>query len=326
MQNQKIDRLDAKIIAKISKKNYINTVNCIKLALRKYSNFKMLFFSGICFEICFFLYMFVVGYQTSYFAILLGLIFLTIFSFLILQHYVHTKTVESIYLLKDKFIASSRQLISIPKEVAEHHLTIAKACITLSSYLHDLEYKIYSSKTFFNFFCKQLSLFFHKDEIYKLKENLLLSAVLEHLDQINISPTDIEVHSSLAHTYLFLSKHYEKMKGKEDLCKKAAKLAIEEFLILQDFAPNDPWIKSQLAKCYHDLEMREEEEIEYESILSINPKDYDILFKLGLVCFELGKSAKGLRIYERLKDQSPKVADSLIIYYKKSRQEDLFEY
>ena len=97
--------------------------------------------------------------------------------------------------------------------------------------------------------------------------------------------------------------------------RATAERAIEEFKILNDYAPEDPWVHVQLAYSYHDLQMPEEEIKEYETVLQLRPNDKDTLFKLGMLYFQQGANAKGLRIYEMLKRTNYKKAESLIKFY-----------
>ena len=95
----------------------------------------------------------------------------------------------------------------------------------------------------------------------------------------------------------------------------AAERAIEEFKILNDYAPEDPWIHAQLAYSYHDLQMPQEEIREYETVLRLKPDDMDTLFRLGVLYFQQGMNAKGLQAYEELKRFHYKKAEALIGYY-----------
>jgi tetratricopeptide (TPR) repeat protein len=150
--------------------------------------------------------------------------------------------------------------------------------------------------------------------------------VEEHLQLVRREPTSLEVHTALANSYVMLSSLYaiqdedrhatpeilEELRGKFRI---AAERAIEEFKILNDYAPNDPWIHTQLAYSYHDLQMPESEIREYEIILKLRPDDRDTLFRLGRLSFQLGMNAKGLKVYEGLQRYGDKRADDLISYY-----------
>jgi tetratricopeptide (TPR) repeat protein len=97
--------------------------------------------------------------------------------------------------------------------------------------------------------------------------------------------------------------------------RDAAECAMEEFKILNDYAPHDPWVHAQLAYSYHDLQMYQEEIAEYEIIFKLCPDDKETMFKLGMLYFQQGLNAKGLRIYEELKRSHYKKAENLIKYY-----------
>ena len=73
----------------------------------------------------------------------------------------------------------------------------------------------------------------------------------------------------------------------------AAQLAIDEFQILNHYAPNDPWVHEQLSYGYRDLSMPEEEVKEIETLLQLRPQNHDLLLRLGTIYFEQGSNAKG---------------------------------
>jgi len=58
-----------------------------------------------------------------------------------------------------------------------------------------------------------------------------------------------------------------------------------------------------------------EEMQEYETVLKISPLDNDVLFRLGVLYFQQGLIAKGLRVYEQLKMTKEFKAAELISYY-----------
>jgi tetratricopeptide (TPR) repeat protein len=166
-----------------------------------------------------------------------------------------------------------------------------------------------------------------------MKEMLLFTSIHEHIQLIKMEPSNAEAHASLATTYRQLSRLYidprkirpeleeqwippayfsEEMYAK---FKSGAERAIEEFKILQDYLPNDPWIHAQLASLYHDLEMPAQEIQEYETLLKLAPQDKEVLFRLGILYFEQGHNARALRIYELLKKTKDSKAEELIAFY-----------
>ena len=103
------------------------------------------------------------------------------------------------------------------------------------------------------------------------------------------------------------------------------KRAIEEFKRLNDYHPNDPWVYTQLAYSYHDLQMPHDEIKAYETILDLSPEDTEALYKLGILYFEQGFNAKGLKVYEQMKSHNAQKAESLIRYYGAYSDQDALE-
>lgn len=271
--------------------------------------------------------------ESIWLALTLGTLFLTIFSYIILLIYYQTRKPEQLVQLKDQFLASMEKLIGLPEEDSEHHLSIAAALIKLASYLDEFEgslYRIPSVLQFMKSFIEMLSSRCHWQDVFRFKQILLRAAVDEHLSQIRATPTDLEVHASLANTYVLLSKlftepsqpslyrtYLKKKEIFEEHFRAASTLAIEEFQILNHYAPNDPWVHEQLAAGYKDLGMPGEEIKEVETLIHLRPHDRELLLRLGTLYFKQGFNAKGLRIYEELKQAHYKKAKDLITVYGK---------
>lgn len=98
----------------------------------------------------------------------------------------------------------------------------------------------------------------------------------------------------------------------------ATERAIEEFKIICSYAPDDPWVLSQLALSYRDLQLPFEEINACESFLRLCPGDKDSLHRLGSLYFELGANAKGLEVYRQLCHIDCSQAASLILQYGKN--------
>lgn len=156
-----------------------------------------------------------------------------------------------------------------------------------------------------------------------MRELLLKKASEEHIKLVKIEPTSLEVHVALANVYVMLTGLYldflnaEKQSGDnlKQKYRKMAEKAIEEFKILNDYAPDDPWVHMQLAFSYHDLGMPQDEIKEYEAILQLCPNDYDTLLKLGRLYFQQGYNSKGLQVYEALRCRDGQKAEQLIDFY-----------
>ena len=259
-------------------------------------------------------------------AFALGALFLSGFTYLVLFFYFQARKPERLTELLDQFLQSCKRHISVPPGEPQHHLSIAEALSRLAAYLADFEKNFYQFPAVLQSLTpllRRFSTFCYRADVFQLKRMLLTTAVNEHLAQIHSTPTDIEVHASLAATYVALAKLFrnETTRRKksppsfEENFQNATRLAIEEFRILNDYAPNDPWIHEQLAKGYHELEKPEEELREVEFLLKLRPQDPEILFRLGELYFHQGMNAKGLQTYEALKQLNFKKAEDLIAAY-----------
>ena len=222
---------------------------------------------------------------TSFFGIMLSSLFLTIFSYVLVLFYFQAKKPEQLNSIKNRFVSSCREL-------TENSLSIAAAVTSLASYFGE---KVSTPRLFRRWV---------RQDLVRIKELLLHAALEEQIKQVRLTPTDLEVHASLASTYLACSK---------------VDLALEEFKIMNDYAPNDPWVHEQLAKGYHELGMVQEEMKEMEILVKLRPHDREVMIQLGILYFEHGYPSRGLRIYEELKQINYKKAEDLIAYYGVSR-------
>lgn len=265
--------------------------------------------------------------RSAMLAFALGAFLLTCFTYFILLFYYQAKKPQQLASLKDQFLASCRQHLAMPAGVAQHHLSLADALFKLATYLQDFESNFYQIPRLFFPLSKPIhrfSTYCYREDVFRMKHLLLHAAVEEHLKQIRISPTDLEVHASLANHYVALSRLYKEAlipaRRKlaphfEERFRIFAGLAIEEFRILQHYAPHDPWVHEQLAVGYRDLEMPEEEIQEIEALSKLRPQDLEVLFRLGTLYFQQGQNAKGLSVYEILKQSHYKKAEDLIANY-----------
>lgn len=235
-----------------------------------------------------------------------------------------------------EYLNRCKEIIHYQEGIPEHHIALANAAQKFAAALHEKEYAFYSPPAFLKSLAPSLekfSCFCHWKDVHIMKELLLTTAVEEHLKVVKCEPTNLEVHAALANSYVMLSSLYADptkyathdedkwisperyTKEMESRFRQTAERAIEEFKILNDYAPDDPWVHVQLAYSYHDLQMPAEEIREYETVLNLRPNDKDTLFKLGMLYFQQGMNARGLKIYEMLKKTHYKKAESLIKFY-----------
>jgi tetratricopeptide (TPR) repeat protein len=274
--------------------------------------------------------------QTFVIAIHLALIFATVFCYFTLHMYIQTRKIEKCKDLVSDFIRACRQATQIPEGDPEHHFMVACGCCKLAEELHGQEYHIYTFPDWLIYLHTSIEkvncwLFWY--DIHFMKELLLQACIEEHITLVRMKPTDLEAHARLANAYVMLSGLYIDPRTVEGLdgerwiplnkyneqfrqkFRSIAERAIEEFKILNSYAPHDPWVHAQLAYSYRDLQMPIEEIQEYETILQLCPDDKETLFKLGKLYFEQGFNAKGLQLYEHLKESHHKNAESLIHFY-----------
>lgn len=264
-----------------------------------------------------------------------ALFFLTLFSYFMLRVYFQAQKPEQFLELREEYLAECKKNLRFQEGIAEHHTALASACGKLASALQGKEATYYKPPALFRFmnrWIEKFSAWWHWHDFHKLKELLLMASVEEHIKLVRCSPTSLELHAALANAYVMLSalylsaaklesenRPYTPSSGFIELMRnrfrKAAERAIEEFKILNEYAPQDPWVHSQLAYSYRDLQMPQEEIKEYETIMQLRPEDKDTFYKLGVLYFEQGLNAKGLAVYEGLKKAHYQKADQLIHYY-----------
>lgn len=305
------------------------------LALR-YLSFHLLMGALLVGECLFLLSSFFWLAQAALLSLSLAGLFLSFLAYFILRLYLQGRQPELFQQLAEDYIEKCRSLTPQEPGTPKHYVAVANACWKLVKVLKGREYRLFSLPPFLQWkplrqALEQISCWCHWEELYRLKEYLLLQAVQEHIELVKCAPTSLEVHALLANAYVILSELY--IKGAEgsseerwnpahscsdelqEKFRSTAERAVEELKILEEYAPNDPWVHAQLAYGYHDLQMPKEEIKEYEAMLHLNREDKTVLAKLGALYFGQGRKAEGLRIYEALKDLDKGQAEQLIKHY-----------
>ncbi len=276
--------------------------------------------------------------EYSLIAFALALLFLTIFSYYILHLYSLTRKPEQLKELNNIFSDGAKKIIDFEDELPESHISLAEIFCKLVYSLDGIEYNLIKSPSFlrkFNTQFENLSCWIYWHDLFSVKEMALLAMIEEQIKLVKCDATSLEAHTALANAYVMLSALYAKPPEQEEAddedkrwlpsksnseelklkFQTVAKRAIEEFKILCEYAPNDPWVHEQLAYSYCDLHMPLEAINEYEQILKLNPNDSEAYFKVGILYFQLGRNAHGLNVYEQLKRLHYKKAETLISYY-----------
>lgn len=298
--------------------------------------FHLLFLFFVITELTFLLFFLGFLVKSSLFAISLAFLFMTLFSYFTLKLYFQTKKQEQLEKIKSSFIHHCKELIDFHEDIPEHHLAMADACTKFATALEGKETDYYRPPKWLDFLkssMEKYSYWWHWLDIHHMREMLLVTSINEQIKLVKFEPTNLEVHAALANAYVMLSglyanpnqaegmadDHRRPSEKLQEMMKKKfrflAERAIEEFKILNDYAPDDPWVHAQLAYSYRDLGMPREEIREYETIHELSPDDKETLFKLGILYFQQGENAKGLQAYDELKNSNYKKAEQLIDHY-----------
>lgn len=302
---------------------YRSTLKGLKEILQSYIFFHGSFLFLLLLEISVLLYAI---HDPPAIAAALGALLVTGFSYLILHLYFQTKKTEKLQKLNQRLLYACKKA-QYPLFEKEHHLSTAATFIRLSSYLQDFEKNFYKTPSWLyrlQPLCNSFSTHCHRRDVFQFKQILLESAVEEYVKQIQSFPTDLAVHVSLASAYIeqagllrsalpYVSK---KTQGEwEAKANLLSHLAIEEFQILNEYAPNDPWVHEQLIEGYRILRRPEEELKEMEILVRLKSEDLHALFRLGELYFRQGMKAKGLKIYEQLKNSGYDRTKDLLASY-----------
>lgn len=306
-----------------------------KKIVRRHVMFHVLFATLALSEIFLFFFFFNAIADASMVAVTLGAIFLTLFSYFVMKIYFQNIKTLEVARIRDRFLRGCRDLMQYTPGLPEHHIAMANACARFADRLGRKEFKEdYSNGWlgFLNPYIQRFNWWFQWEDYQTLKELLLKEAVNENIDLVKIEPISLDVHASLANAYVMLSGLYvnpRMIDGNEDepwvpesqqdkmekKFRETAQRAIEEFKIISSFAPDDPWVHTQLAYSYHDLQMPEEEILQYEIIHKLVPHDDDCLFKLGALYFKQGLNAQGLEVYAKLCNSNSAKAQALLAHY-----------
>ena len=253
--------------------------------------------------------------QESYWlAFSLAVIFLTAFSYYILSIYYRSSKGSDFQKIRDEFLAKSLGSIS---EDPFLHSRVAGHAIRVSENLKGAEYSLFKPSrwlVFLNGLLETLNVWAFSHDVFMMRSEFLRLAIYQYIEQIVLNPMDLEGHQEVANAYVMLYSLLTE-NGYIEEGRRYCRRAVEEFKILCQYAPQDPWVHAQLAYGYHDLQMPKEEIKEYEILLKLCPYDRQVLYDLGVLYFEQGMNAQGLKIYDDLKRVNVQKAETLIQHY-----------
>lgn len=302
---------------------------------RGYVFFHLFFGSALFFQLVSFGLFFQKLAQTTLIAFYLAAIFLTIFAYLVLMFYLQAQKPEKLLTLRNEFITACNQLIVNESDSAARESLLFQA---LSLFISKLSIRSLGASwitlsTTFAELVEKFCVWSQWKDLLKMKELLLMVSIWHYIERIKIDPSDLEIHATLANQYIVLSKLYqdpsqltlneilkwipseyqsEKMKQKAEI---ALFHALEEYQIIDNYAPNNPWVHLQCAAIYRNLEQCDKELKEYEKIFKNSPKNSEILLRLGALYFKQGQNALGLQMYDQLKSLDSRKAEQLIAHY-----------
>lgn len=302
---------------------------------RRYVLFHTFFITLISLEFIVFGLLFSSLVQSTAMAFWLASLFLSVFTYLVLLFYLQGRRPERLMQLRDEYIDKARITIPFQPGTLEYHCCITEAIVHLIGLLRieSVENRFILASETLTYLVEKFRIWTRWKDLLKVKEMLLLTSIQEHIRLIKKEPSDLEAHSSLASNYVALASLYQdpkKLALNEELCwtppdyeslemrekfEMALERALEEYHIIDEYAPSDPWVHAQRAALYKELDELEEEQKEYEKILEIDPENEEILQRLGKLYFRKGENAKGLKIYEHLRPLAPELAQSVIAHY-----------
>lgn len=302
---------------------------------RNYALFHFFFVLTIFCEFIFLGIYFPKFVQTTLMAFCLAIVFLTLFTYLVLLFYLQGRRPERLMQLREEYIQQTQTCIPFDLGTLEYHCCITQAIVHLISLLKipSIENRFIRASETFSYLSEKFRIWNRWKSLLKLKEMLLLTSIQEHIRLIKSQPADLEAHASLASNYVALATLYQdpkKLALNENLCwtppeyeseemhKKfamALERALEEYQIIDEYAPNDPWVHAQKASLYQELGQADKEQKEYEKILEMDPQNGEILLRLGRLYFCKGENAKGLKIYNHLRMIDAEKAQEVISHY-----------
>lgn len=307
-----------------------------KSCIRFYGLFHVSFISFLCLQLLAFLLFFSYFSQSLAAACGLALFFLTLFSYFVLLFFFQAKKPEQLLSIRAHFCNTCQSLLPFPEETSESRLVLSGALEEFSLFLSQQELLFYSpsiSIKALSPLVQKFNIWLHWKNFHQMKEFLFLQSIEILVSLIKQAPIDIELHAALAEAYVKLCKLYIHPK-KTDASNSLpwispeylsfsmnqqfllySNKAIEEFKILEDLACKNPWVLAQLAEIYRLQEKAEKEIHQCEELLLLTPDNVDLLFQLGVLYFQEGYSAKGLKMYELLQKDPSDKAGKLIQHY-----------
>jgi tetratricopeptide (TPR) repeat protein len=311
------------------------TVGHFRYLTRRYAFFHILFFSFFLCELIALLLFLPFLAKSFLLAAMVAATFLTAFSYFVLRFYFQTKKPEQFLILRDSFVQSCQQLFSMTTDLIESRRGFLHAIYQLIHTLEGQEYQYYRIPNAMEALAplvQKFSVWCHWGDVHLMKELLHTYCLRTQLEWVKTHPTELELHRAIANGYIALYKIYQdpakqgkpaysfiaKEYASQEMVQKfqkTAQCALEELKIILHYISHDTWALSQLALIYHDLDQKEEERKTYETLLQHSPQEREARYRLGILYFQLGFMAHGLKVYEDLRKMNDPQSDELIRHY-----------
>lgn len=264
-----------------------------------------------------------------------ALLFLSIASYGLISYYQKNRKLDQIDSICKEYRRYCYQKLSRNIEDSERlHLAIAECLRDLAEAMHNPElfhltihpFKFSKNHVIAGF------LYFHYNDLLYMQERLLEISLEQHSYVIADCACSLEFHSSLSKVYSTLATCYKLPKGTHlekaynfstltkksefnEALEKYYTLAIEELKIICELSEDEPWTHLELASLYNKFGDSEKEMNQYEEVIEQIADDKEILYKLGILYFKHNQTAKGLKVYERLRHLDALFAKNLLAHY-----------
>lgn len=302
---------------------------------RRYVLFHFFFGSALFFQlICFGLF-FPKLAQTILIAFYLAGIFLTIFVYLVLMFYLQARHPEKLLALRNEFVIACKTLVTHTQNPLAKEYALSQAVFLFISKLSiaPLHSSWMKTSTTLAELLEKFCVWSQWKDLLKMKEMLLMVSIWQHIELVKSDPSDLEIHAALANHYLTLAKLYQDPRHltlnemlkwippeyQSEMMRQKFEAtlfhALEEYQIIDSYAPHNSWVYIQCAAIYRSLKQPDKELGEYEKILQNSPENSEILFRLGMLYFKQGQNATGLKIYDQLRAIHKEKAEQLIAHY-----------
>jgi len=181
-----------------------------KHILRNYLLFNGLFIIIFFVELVASLASLVYAPRSFYTALPIALMLFTIFSYWIINQYVVEKKTYRAATIRKEFFANLKKMITLDINPLEYHMNVANGTFQLTTLLYQKQaFALHLPPFHFNkSWATELIYYLNWKDILTMQELLMGAVIKEHIALIKQDPTNVAIHTSLANTFIALSKIY----------------------------------------------------------------------------------------------------------------------